>query len=49
MIWIILWLALSVVVTLFIGAFIAVGNRRPADWESTDHLMPEMHDQTIVG
>ena len=47
--WIILWLVLSVPVTLFICAFIAVSNRSRTDSESTDHLVPEMHDQTIVG
>ena len=51
MVWILPWLALSVVTVLFLGAFIAAGSGRSSEVESNsiDNLEPEWCDQTISG
>lgn len=49
MLWVVLWLVLSVPVALVVGSFIANGHRRRKHSTWDDQLGPEFHDQTIVG
>ena len=49
MIWVILWLLLSVPIALAIGAFISADHRREEAGQASEGGEPEMHERTIAG